>query len=300
MCYIFNCFAWALDFLQRAVTFVLACVLFCVMGLAVIVAIGAGVAYGYNYSMAEFLTFTRQDTTVYMRRGQFYDKPDFDADREMFYRRSGGGEGVDTLAMNKSIDYQDAAIGTNAKALPDTWGQIKDTRKYAEVLTKFSRKPDEPDQILKPLDAEISKSQMEYMTTPVKRVSMTMNPSLLATTLLQSGSSQIIMRNFKPPHPETTEYLAATTAEDERQDDRVDEEKVFYEEDPIRTETSFRVSPTRRTLPSLPPAPAPDDKTRSQKPYVPMRHWGPQSGQDVVVNDYSDDVDEDSVVYKPV
>lgn len=42
----------------RVLTFCLACILSGVITLALIIAIAAGVAYGYNYSMAEYLTFT--------------------------------------------------------------------------------------------------------------------------------------------------------------------------------------------------------------------------------------------------
>lgn len=44
--------------------------------------------------------------------------------------------------MNKSVDYQDS-VQPGAKALPDTWAQVKDTRMFAEVLSKYSSQKDD-------------------------------------------------------------------------------------------------------------------------------------------------------------
>lgn len=71
MCYIFSCFAWGLDFLQRLISFFLSCLLAIAICCGLSVAVVSGIAYGYNYSMAEYITFTRSDITVFMRRGAF-------------------------------------------------------------------------------------------------------------------------------------------------------------------------------------------------------------------------------------
>lgn len=51
----------------RLITFGLACILSCAIFFGLTIAIIAGIAYGYNYSMAEFITFTRTYILPYKR-----------------------------------------------------------------------------------------------------------------------------------------------------------------------------------------------------------------------------------------
>ncbi|CAH0669466.1 unnamed protein product [Chilo suppressalis] len=222
MCYIFNCFGWTLDLIQRFITFFLACWLAYAVGLGLAVALTAGIAYGYNYSLAEFLTFTRSDVTVYMRRGQFYDRPD----SARGFRRAADEESEQQeVTSNEGIDYQELRKDSEDKKpapLGDSWQKAQDTRKYAERLIKYEHKPmrriEMSDQAVQaqeftePETMSTTISSMELapayympstsMLTPLiykvtTVISITPN-LLLPTALFQSGSSQIVMRNFKP------------------------------------------------------------------------------------------------------
>ncbi|XP_026327425.1 uncharacterized protein LOC113235752 [Hyposmocoma kahamanoa] len=255
MCYICNCFGWALDFLQRILTFCLGCILSGVIMLALIIAIAAGVAYGYNYSMAEYLTFTRQDTTVYMRRGQFYDKPDVDLDAGVpRHSRRMGPEIADTDGDSNTynpngIDFK--AAEPEQKAFHDTWTQVKDTRKYANVLTRYDK-----------IAEESMRSQAE--------VGRAMEPRSKVTQMGQDTTTQeslnIMGETLSMYQTYVTEELLGANLEFQGS-----------------TVSAIRLkTQTTELLPRL------------------INVLSPAPDKESFAHDYSDDIDEDNVVYKPV
>ncbi|CAB3256105.1 unnamed protein product [Arctia plantaginis] len=268
MCYICSCFVYAIDFIQRLIT----CCVLCLLGYAVCfgltIAIIAGIAYGYNYSLAEFLTFTRSDVTVYMRRGQFYDKPDLPLVR----RRSGGGEEA-VFSGNRSLDYEES--GSQGQPLADTWLQSQDTRKYAEKLTKYSPARRMEKFVERPQDPVPSKPQV---------ISIFPSP-LLATVSWQSGSSEIIMRSYRP-------LQDISPAEDVT---RTPENMFFTTEIPIK---SLGFLGGQHKPKSLPESIVHSETLESN---IPMRVWTTTAATRRVVPDYiTEEVDEDNIVYKPV
>ncbi|XP_021185529.3 uncharacterized protein LOC110372853 [Helicoverpa armigera] len=291
MCYICSCVAWGLDLLQRVITFGLTCILSCAVCFGLAIAIIAGVAYGYNYSMAEFITFQRSDVTVFMRRGQFYDKPEISSR----YRRTGDED--DLFGTNITTDYEDSKPPAQSKPLADTWLKTQDTRKYAEILTRYNpQKRQEAESALAremetqesepvkepPIQAQAQPAAVRFRPTPESPVISIIPNPMIPTMAWRSGSSEIVMRNFQPLHDFTTA-------------------KKF-------TNMPENLFPTRVTGPKSIPILSPkeqakesaDDKLRDEfhKSYVPMRVWGTTAR--AVIPDDPDDVDEDAIVYKPV
>ncbi|XP_045772473.1 uncharacterized protein LOC123872307 [Maniola jurtina] len=225
MCYICSCFTWTLDLLQRILTFFLSCWLACSVCCGLGIAIIAGVAYGYNYCLAESIIHMRPDVRVYMRRGQFYDKPDM-----LFHHRIGDDDD----------DYQQE-FSPGDGSLAKHWEKDQFTKKYAEKLTIYSnRKKEQNDKYRQQeddsdslqwkkgqdtprrssektfisADYQVPESNFYYKprTPPVRRVSILPNP-IIPTTVIQSGSSEIVMRIFEPvsnivpePSNEVDEY----------------------------------------------------------------------------------------------
>ncbi|CAK1580445.1 unnamed protein product [Parnassius mnemosyne] len=208
MCYLCNCLAWSLDIVQRAITFFLTCVLICIICVGLTICIIAGVAYGYNYSLAEFITFTRSDVTVYMRRGQMNDRPDL---AQFGFRRM--NDESDTIA-NISTDYQESESSSREKIpLSDTWLNSQNARKYAERLTKFSDTKTSKSYIEEEEQAtEVSVSYYRFTTPPIHRISIVPNPAI-PTTVWQSGSSEIVMRRF-PPMKDITSNIKTSDPDD--------------------------------------------------------------------------------------
>ncbi|CAG9786849.1 unnamed protein product [Diatraea saccharalis] len=226
MCYIFNCFGWTLDLIQRFITFFLACWLMYAVGLGLAVALAAGIAYGYNYSMAEFLTFTRSDVSVYMRRGQFLDSPDVST--EGSFRRSANKEQKEEVPVNSGIDYAELREGSVDKKpvpLADSWQKAYDTRQYAERLVKYEQKSsqaiaisnqDVQADVMPPTTVTLEEMPHIKLTQPSisykhstpssppqtytsTNILISMTPNILiSTAFYQSGNSQIVMRNFEP------------------------------------------------------------------------------------------------------
>ncbi|XP_026739354.1 uncharacterized protein LOC113502152 [Trichoplusia ni] len=287
MCYICSCFAWGLDLVQRLITFGLACILSCAIFFGLTIAIIAGIAYGYNYSMAEFITFTRSDVTVFMRRGQFGDKPDLG----QRFRRTGE---EDLFTSNATNDYEDQRPRSESKPLADTWLKSQDTRKYAEILTRYSpRKGDmleqpgvqEPTRVL-PTDSnegEQEQTEGRYRPTESSIISIVPNP-LIPTVSWRSGSSEIMMRNFKPMQ-DFTSINRGTELPD----------TLFPPVDQDGSKSINIINPKEMAKGSV------DDKLRDDfhKSYVPMRVWGTTT-RPVISDEVNDDVDEDNIVYKPV
>ncbi|XP_047533419.1 uncharacterized protein LOC125068363 [Vanessa atalanta] len=190
MCYVCNCFAWTLDLFQRALTFCLSCWLACSVCCGLLIASIAGIAYGYNYCVAEFVTLRRGDVKVYMRRGQFYDKPDIQAPR----RRMGDDE--DVFQFNLTDDYKQEVQSNDDAVLSNKWMQDQDTRKYAEKLTKYLEGPktlNEENQE----PARRSKEPHYFVSIHPSQHPLVTYPTV-STKIWQSGTSEIIMRMFDP------------------------------------------------------------------------------------------------------
>ncbi|XP_075977923.1 uncharacterized protein LOC142977731 [Anticarsia gemmatalis] len=296
MCYICSCFSSALDCIQRSITFALTCILSCAVCFGLTLAIVAGIAYGYNYSMAEFITFTRSDVTVFMRRGQFYDKPDLPLPR----RRT--GESEEELFSNRTDNEQ------GEKRLADTWLKSQDTRNYAEKLTKYSPPKGSDVQSVPVLRAQeiapIAVESMSQATAPPPQLPqiyhqlqksfgkipesdvISVAPNMLIPTLSwPSGSSQIVMRNFKPLDDINIPTMsAANTPEDQLS---------------ASTDLSLKslgfVSSKQKTK----GLPAHRRAGASKQGYIPMRVW--TTSRRPVIPDYvTEEIDEDNIVYKPV
>ncbi|KAJ0176513.1 hypothetical protein K1T71_007692 [Dendrolimus kikuchii] len=255
MCYFCHCFGWTLDLIQRAITFALACCLGLAVCFGLAMAVVAGIAYGYNYCMAEFITFTRSDVTVFMRRGQFPEKPHDTLLRNS--RRS--DDSIDYFSQNISTDYDEMTDNnkTNNKPLSDFWMKNQETKNYAEKLTKYSL-------IHKTQESRpVQPATFGYyvLTSPSPRIISVIPHLMQPTTLLQSGSSQILMREFQP--------------------DDISQVQTYN--------TIRSVEIADATLP----------RSRNTMPQIPMRHWGTSEG--LVIADYPlDEQDDDSIIYKPV
>lgn len=68
--------------------------------------------------------------------------------------------------MNRTTDYEDTNVRPLSNSLQDNWGQVKDTRKYAEVLTKYSSKKDDmldEHQIFKPAEVRSKTIKISMM-----------------------------------------------------------------------------------------------------------------------------------------
>ncbi|CAH2048700.1 unnamed protein product, partial [Iphiclides podalirius] len=275
MCYLCNCLAWSVDVVQRAITFCLLAFLICIMCIGFSICIIAGIAYGYNYSMAEFITFTRSDVTVYMRRGQMNDRPDL---AEFGVRRMSGASDA---FSNISADYQEPVPSTGDKQpLSETLVKSLDTRKYAERLTKFSKTQSSKSQdIEEQQSTELSVSYFRFTTPPVHRISIVPN-SAMQTTVLQSGSSEIIMRKFPP----VKDVSADVT--------KKDPDDYFYkidveEKDKIKSKMKINRVDESGEIPDE------DVKNLGRIPTrhpIPMRHFEGTTA----------DMDDDNAAYRPI
>ncbi|XP_031766260.1 uncharacterized protein LOC113517940 [Galleria mellonella] len=275
MCYICSCFTWTLDLIQRIITFCLTCFLAFSVCCGITIAIVAGIAYGYNYSMAEFLTFTRSDVTVYMRRGQFYDAPEVRSKS----RRAGDEK---NLFSTKIADHvENKPPSTDTKLLSKTSVKTEDIRKYAEKLTKYTISTD---YVQLTRTTEMPATPMDYQkpvysTHILTRISITPNP-LISTTILINGNSEIVMRNFEPVH--ITAMSGIETTED------------YLYNAPDFDEKKKLVDPTT-TLE------IPDINIRfnnnTERKLIPIRYWGTISKP--IFDDYPKDANEDTLVHKP-
>ncbi|XP_063535978.1 uncharacterized protein LOC134745819 [Cydia strobilella] len=88
MCCIFTWMAWCFDASHRVVVFIMACLISSSVCCLLLTASLAGVAMGYNYSLAEYIDLKETNISVYIKRGVYDDEiaDDFD------WRRAGGGE----------------------------------------------------------------------------------------------------------------------------------------------------------------------------------------------------------------
>ncbi|XP_004932238.1 uncharacterized protein LOC101739614 [Bombyx mori] len=270
MCYICNCFAWTLDLIQRAITFALACLMAFAVCFGLTIAIVAGIAYGYNYSMAEFLTFTRTNVSVFMRRGQFLDTPDlFGKNRRM-------GNHDDAFSTNITNDYQDENRRSDSRSLSDSWNAAEETRRYAEKLTKYAAE--------KSYDTEIDAPNNIYSKISLSPVLTEIPIFGIPTAVWKSGSSKIIMRNFPPVEEITSAIKSLKDYDDEnfhKNNNTNSNERTnnSSESNISKEKNEDGVSENLTTLNSL------SFSTYKAPPVL----------------DYpSEDVEEDKIIYKPV
>ncbi|XP_045536639.1 uncharacterized protein LOC106717743 [Papilio machaon] len=268
MCQICNCLAWSMDVVQRAITFCLLGMLIFIVCIGFCISIIAGIAYGYNYSLAEFLTFTRSDVTVYMRRGQMNDRPDL--------AQFGGRRFGNDLDSNFSTDYQENIADTGGKKpLSETLGKAADTRKYAERLSKFTKSQSSELPSSEEDVPEGSISYYRFTTPPVQKISIQPNPAI-QTTVLESGSSSIIMRKFAPLKDLSVDYA------------RKDPDEYFYKigdiEDKDKIKSKMKI---HKEMPDE--KPEDDEREYSTRRFAPIQQF--ESGPEL---------EEDGIAYKPV
>ncbi|XP_022116904.2 uncharacterized protein LOC110994527 [Pieris rapae] len=225
MCYICGCFAWSLDLIQRILTFFLSCWLMVAVCCGLMIAVLAGVAYGYNYCIAEFVTLTQADVRVYMRRGQFYDQPDLKSTNN---RRMGDSENI---SYNLTSDYQDYV--NKDEPLSQKWSKGQDNRIYAEKLTKYSESRRK-----EPVNKEML--YYKFTTAPTRRISITPNP-IFSTTIWHSGSSEIIMRQFEPINDINSKSEENSSNEDIETTQSISPDiKIIVEDSPKSNEQKMR------------------------------------------------------------
>ncbi|XP_022814067.1 uncharacterized protein LOC111347910 [Spodoptera litura] len=323
MCYIFSCFAWGIDFIQRLISFFLSFLLCITICFGLSVSVVTGIAYGYNYSMAEWLTFTRHDVTVYMRRGRFSPFTNLElkpATQPNPLRRAGGNE--EDLFNGTANDYEDHRPPAESKPLADTWLKTQDTRKYAEILTRYnpnkraeaqngatlvpiqsiqqnqqlqqppsrqelsressSREQRPQEQIIPLLSPMQDQPGSLYRPSPDTPVISIMPNPMIPTVSWRSGSSEIMMRNFQPIQDHTSRSRHTDMPEN-----------LFPA--PDKSIDSVSIIGLKDQAKESSDAKQRDDFHKS---YVPMRVWGTTAK--AVIADEPEDVDEDNVVYKPV
>ncbi|XP_038210094.1 uncharacterized protein LOC119830974 [Zerene cesonia] len=274
MCYVCSCFAFTLDLFQRILTFILSCWLVTAICCGLTIAVCAGIAYGYNYSLAEFITLTRADVRVYMRRGQFYDRPDL-----VQYRRKMGDDD-EGFPGNLTNDYQEQFLSNDAP-LSEQWSKNQDTRKYAEKLTKYS----DTKRIMADSVVQYeTPNYYKFTSAPTHYISIIPNP-IISTTVWQSGSSQIIMRQFEPINEIFSDKKRIKGDEYRK--------KVHSQLDTNSIEEIER--PTQPISPDIRIIVEDNPKSEEYK----LRDWKP-SPRPVIPEYLTQDMDEDAVVYKTV
>ncbi|XP_028168378.1 uncharacterized protein LOC114358578 [Ostrinia furnacalis] len=315
MCYIFNCFGWLLDLIQRVITFFLACWMSLAICIGLTVAAVAGIAYGYNYQMAEFLTFTRSDVTVYMRRGQFYDRPDVKPryisrrtgdEEEAFPAHAGGDD--DYIARDKVVPDSD-----NSKPLPASWGGIRGVHQFADKLYKYTTEARrvifEDSGVQADVSTETQPSPRDYYKLTAspsrlitKLISITPNVAI-STAIWKSGDAKIIMRNFQistMKDMDSDSYKAYHS--DYIEKDEQEETRIYHNREEKENKENKNL-PRKQKVHRIRPIITPDLRLRDEyeptrsEPRLNMRHWGPTTTP--IFQDYSEDVDEDRIVYKP-
>ncbi|KAL4716692.1 hypothetical protein ACJJTC_004811 [Scirpophaga incertulas] len=211
MCYIFSCFGWLLDLIQRIITFFLACWLSCAVSLLLLVAAIAGVVYGYNYSIAEFVTFKRSDVTLYFKRGHFYEHPDMRP--EIFRRSDNSGFAGDSLYSAQSnppiLESEEPHQSFDNKPAPlsDSWRKVEDSRKYAERLQEYVRSRNQEKIAAKNIFSEVVRARIQttsqapllhHESTATSRPTTKWVPlTAKVVTMLFNSSSQDDMSNFQ-------------------------------------------------------------------------------------------------------
>ncbi|CAK1551216.1 unnamed protein product [Leptosia nina] len=209
-------------------------------------------------------SFRGADVRVYMRRGQFQDKPDLIGNKRRM------GNDVDNFLHNLTGDYQDEYVNRD-EPLSQKWSKVQDNRNYAEKLTKYSENKRKESTI-----KQEKPNHYKFTAAPTRHIAMIPNP-IFSTTVWQSGSSQIIMRHFEP----ITEIRV-----DNIYDDNLKKDSVDNVDEIVRPTQS--ISPDIRIIV--------EDSPKSNE--IKMRDWKPSPRP--VIPDYLTEVDEDAIVYKAV
>ncbi|KAL0838688.1 hypothetical protein ABMA28_016758 [Loxostege sticticalis] len=279
---------------REILTFFLACWMSCVICIGLAAASAAGIAYGYNYQMAEWLTFTRSDVTVYMRRGQFYDRPDVEP---RYISRRTGGEEDDGVAGDQIAGDRRNSPDYDAKALPASWSGVRGAENLVEKLHKYQ--PEELSKVIAQDSAADPTPPDYYKLTSsrlvTKLISITPNV-VLSTAIWKSGDSKIIMRNFQMSTMKDLETDSYTGYPSEYVDrDEMLDIKYNKGKNPLPKQQ--QVTRTRIFL-------TPDLRIREEgakSSTMVMRHWGKSTTP--IFQDYSDEESlqgyEDNIVYKP-
>ncbi|XP_041979477.1 uncharacterized protein LOC121733326 [Aricia agestis] len=147
MCCIFTCFGWMIDLFQRAWTFVMSCCIALSICCSLITASMAGIALGYNYSLAEYIDLKETNVSVYIKRGVFDD----DISDDVEFRRAGhnsvAGHLRDENLMTGAPEGEETT--RSGRRLEDSIYQSNDKNNFEDSLMKLTAKP---------LDAEPTKT----------------------------------------------------------------------------------------------------------------------------------------------
>ncbi|XP_050351145.1 uncharacterized protein LOC126773928 [Nymphalis io] len=278
MCYVCNCFGWTLDLFQRALTFCLSCWLAYAVCCGLLIASMAGIAYGYNYCVAEFVTFTRNDVKVYMRRGQFNDKP------SIFQPKRRMGDDEDDFPINLIDDYKQEVQSNDEAAMSNKWMQDQDTRKYAERLTKYLERPKT---LIETNEQSISSKEPNNILPILPTQHLLVTYPTVSTTLWQSGSREILRKMFDP----VLRPIVTDSDKESYYDNKVQRAlgsvltklKTTEEEDAGAIDESLGIRLRKEDNPKSEP--------------INIRHWKTTSKPKNL--DYSTDVDEE-IIYKSI
>ncbi|XP_075978074.1 uncharacterized protein LOC142977852 [Anticarsia gemmatalis] len=137
MCCIFTCCGWMVDLIQRLWGFAMACCISSAVCCAMIVASMAGIALGYNYSLAEYIDLKETNVSLYMRRGIFDDEI-----ADLDWRRSGrkleGHLASDNLIT--APPEEDTTPLRSGRRLEDSVFESGDQNKYEGSLMRLTAK----------------------------------------------------------------------------------------------------------------------------------------------------------------
>ncbi|XP_063383837.1 uncharacterized protein LOC134670087 [Cydia fagiglandana] len=141
MCCIFTWMAWCFDASHRVVVFIMACCISSSVCCLLLTASLAGVAMGYNYSLAEYIDLKETNISVYIKRGVYDDEIGDDFD----WRRAGGGEPSISLRDNTgqkiTPDYRDSdqPLGDSRRRMGSIMGS-DEFRNYEGSLMRLTSK----------------------------------------------------------------------------------------------------------------------------------------------------------------
>ncbi|KAG6444488.1 hypothetical protein O3G_MSEX003423 [Manduca sexta] len=186
---------------------------------------------------------------------------------------------VAVLSSNITSDYQEESLPEDTNPLSNTWLKAEDTRKYAEKLTKYSSKNRIKENLLEPVMR--ANNQYYKLTTPPQRQISVVPNRGMPTVMVQSGSSDIIMREFRPveqltSNPVDREYDYINFDKSEKAKSEASEQTTGADTDDVEIQMD------------------------STSKYAPMRSWGRTNSPRIVMDYPTEDTDEDNIVYKPV
>ncbi|CAB3261629.1 unnamed protein product [Arctia plantaginis] len=140
MCCIFTCFGWMIDLIQRFWTFLMSCCICSAVCCLLVISAMAGIALGYNYSLAEYIDLKESNVSIFLKRGIFDDEiadmqlrraNDEQNQGRLNARRSGAGD--------KGPDEETTV--RSGRRLDDSVFDGGDQYKYEGSLMKLTAKP---------------------------------------------------------------------------------------------------------------------------------------------------------------